>query len=244
VTYFKYNASEYDRGRRDEHRSYWVNETSATAGLSSSSSILDLGCGTGNYSIEFKTKTSGEVYGLDLSPDMLKVASHKPLANRIGWLHGSAEAIPCREESFDCIFASQVWHHIEHKSIAVGECHRVLRSAAPLVILTMSHEQWRAKPVCCFFPEILPSQLAVYPPISEIIESLEEAGFHRVDAKPYQLETYTLPEEFIEIAEKKLWSMFKYVSEENTRKGVAQLKRLKGKPIRNDELITLVIGWK
>jgi len=38
--------------------------------------------------------------------------------------------------------------------------------------------------------------------------------------------------------------MFKHASEENLKKGIERLKNLHKQPIRNDELITLVIGWK
>jgi len=55
-------------------------------------------------------------------------------------------------------------------------------------------------------------------------------------------------EEFVEIAEKRLWSMFRPISEEGLRRGVDALLRYGeesgGEPVRNDELITLVVASK
>ena len=64
-----------------------------------------------------------------------------------------------------------------------------------------------------------------------------------MEVLPYRLERFESPEVFIEAAEKRLWSMFKHVSPNNLRIGIEKLKTI-SEPIRNDELITLVIGWK
>ena len=244
MEYFRYEACEYDRGRKGEDVPFWIKEASRIANLDFHSLILDLGCGTGNYTLRFKEETLRAVCGLDPSIDMLKVGRLKSLGGLIDWLCGVAESIPFRDESFDCIFSSQVWHHIQNKPKAAKECYRVLKGHSPLIIRTISHDQWREKTICDFFPEILSSQIKVYPSIVEFKEYLGKAGFRRIDILPYRLERYTYPEEFVEAAEKKLWSMFRYVTEENLKKGIERLRNLAGQPLRNDELITLVIGWK
>ena len=65
---------------------------------------------------------------------------------------------------------------------------------------------------------------------------------------PYNVERYQSSDEFIEIAEKKLWSMFRPITQAGLEKGVAELKQWKkehgNEPIRNDETITLFVGRK
>lgn len=244
MKHFKYDACEYDRGRRGENIPFWVKEAIRIARLDSHSLVLDLGCGTGNYALRLKQETLGAVCSLDPSIEMMKVGWLKSQGSLIDWMRGVAESIPFRDEIFDCIFSSQVWHHIQDKVKAAEECYRVLKHNSSLVIRTISPEQWREKTVCDFFPEILPNQIRVYPSIVEFMENLGNAGFRNIDIVPYRLQRYTYPEEFIEAAEKKLWSMFKYVSQENLKKGIERLKNLTGQPIRNDELITLVIARK
>ena len=244
MVYFKYDASEYDRGRRTENIQFWAKEAVRIASLDSDSLILDLGCGTGNYALRLEEETFGGVYGLDPSIEMLKVGRLKSRNGQIGWMCGVAEFIPSRDGTFDCVFSSQVWHHIQSKLKAAEECYRVLKCDSPLIIRTVSHDQWREATICDFFPEILPNEIEVYPSMMEFEEYLGKAGFSNIDIIPYRLEMDACREELIEAAEKKLWSMFKYVSEENLKKGIEKLKDLVGQSVRNDELITLVIGWK
>jgi hypothetical protein len=62
------------------------------------------------------------------------------------------------------------------------------------------------------------------------------------------MERYQSADEFIEIADKKLWSMFRPITQAGLERGVAELKRWKREhgddPIRNDEMITLYVGRK
>lgn len=246
--YFRYPASEYDKGRVFENVSFWVDEVTRIAGLKENSTILDLGCGTGSYAIELMRKTSAKVHGIDPSAEMIKVARGKDLGNTISWHVGVAESLPFAPDTFDCIFASQVWHHIGDKQKAADECYRVLKRGAPLIVRTISHEQLKKDRIFEFFPEILPHELEVYPTMVEFRECFEEAGFSSVDVRPYRLEEYAPPELFIRAAQEKLWSMFKSLSEDEERKGVEKLRDYMGKhpntPIRYDEFITLVTAWK
>lgn len=246
--YFRYPAFEYDKGRAYENVTFWVEEAIHIAGLNARSSILDLGCGTGNYAIELRRKSRALVYGLDPSAELIEVGRKKELGDAINWCVGVAEALPFAPEAFDCVFASQVWHHINDKQRAAGECYRVLKRGAALIIRTFSQKQLRRKRVFEFFQEILPHQLKVYPSIGEFKEHFERTGFTSFDVRPYQLERYIPPAYFIEAAQGKLCSMFKTLSDEGLKAGVEKLRDFMNshpdKPIRDDELITLVIACK
>jgi len=217
--YFRYPADEYDKGRIYENIPFWIDEVTRIAGLKKGSIVLDLGCGTGNYAIELKKKTSAEVYGLDPSAGMIKVSRSKELGKAINWYVSVAESLPFASEFFDCIFASQVWHHIQDKQKAADECHRVLKRGSPLIVRTISHEQLMKRMVFKFFPEILSSQLEVYPTTKEFRECFGKAGFSSVEIHPYQLKRHIPPEFFIEIAKKKICSMFKSLLDTGKKKG-------------------------
>lgn len=247
--YFRYPASEYDKGRVFENVSFWVDEVTRIAGLKGNSTVLDLGCGTGSYTIELRRKTSAKVYGIDPSAEMIGAARGKDLGNVVSWHVGVAESLPFAPETFNCVFASQVWHHIRDKQKAADECYRVLKRGAPLIVRTISHEQWKKKEVAVkYFPEILSSQLEAYPTLEEFRRYFEKAGFSSVSTRPYQLESYIPPELLIRAAREKLWSMFKSLSKSGERKGIKKLRSYMSKhpntPIRYDELITLVTAWK
>jgi len=239
-------SGEYDTGRRGEDVEFWAAETEKFAGLDESSLVMDLGCGTGLYTLGIHAQTSATMCGLDPSAGMLEQAREK--SGSVCWFNAVGERLPLRPGIFDCIFSSQVWHHIVDKQGTADECGRVLRAGGAVVIRTISHEQLRDKVVFKFFPEILDNQLRVYSSNEEFSRYFGNSGFASTEHHAYRLERYQAPSEFIEIAQKKLWSMFRPITQEGLERGVGELRRFErehpGEPIRNDETITLVVAWK
>ena len=184
--------------------------------------------------------------GLDSSVGMLLQAKRKTASNH--WFNAVGEWIPVRAGVFDCVFSSQVWHHIEDKQETANECGRVLRRGGSVVIRTISHEQLRRKVVFEFFPEIMENQLRVYPSKADFDRYFGNAGFFSTEHHAYELERYQPASEFIEIARKKLWSMFRPISEEGLERGVEKLRQFErdnpSQPVRNDETISLVVARK
>lgn len=245
----KYDASEYDKGRRDEDFPFWVREASRIAELNENSKILDLGCGTGNYTLEFRQNMAlNSICGLEPDPQMISQARVKDVDKSINWCVGAGENLPFVSGTFNCVFSSQVWHHIKDRERAASECFRVLKENSPLIIRTISHEQWKRKTVTQLFPEVLTLELGRYPSDRDFEGYFYKAGFHPVKFYYYEIERYVPPDDLIEVAQKKLWSMFWHLSDEAIERGVKKLieyKRLNPeKPIRNDELITLVVAWR
>jgi len=239
-------AKEYDKGRSSENVELWAAETRRLAELSEASIILDLGCGTGLYTAGLLKETGATTCGFDPVPGMVGQARNK--SHDVHWFNAIGEWIPLRSGVLDCIFSSQVWHHIDDKQGTADECGRVLKTGGHVVIRTISHEQLHEKVVFRYFPEIKANQLKVYPSNDEFRRYFGDAGFRETVFHAYSLERYQPVEEFVEIAEKRLWSMFRPISEEGLMRGVEALRRYReesgGEPVRNDELITLVIASK
>jgi ubiquinone/menaquinone biosynthesis C-methylase UbiE len=238
-------ANEYDKGRRGENISLWGSETKRLAGLDKDSLALDLGCGTGLYTVGVGAEADCMMLGMDPVPGMLGQAREK--SKSVHWFNGIGEWLPLRPEVLDCIFSSQVWHHIVDKQGTADECGRTLKPRKKVVIRTIGHSQLHQKVVFKYFPEIKQNQLDVYPSNEAFTDYFTNAGFGSVDFHEYSEERYQTVEEFVEIAEKKLWSMFRPITEEGLTKGVADLWAYKEKhnaPVRNDELITLVVARK
>jgi ubiquinone/menaquinone biosynthesis C-methylase UbiE len=239
-------AIDYDKGRSGEDVEFWAKETKRLANLDHGSLILDLGCGTGIYTLGIGEATSAVMCGLDPSKGMLRQAVTK--TKNVHWFNGVGDKLPLRSDLFDCLFSSQVWHHIEERQATADECGRALRDGGSVVIRTISHEQLLRKVVFSFFPEILSNQLRVYPSNEDFEGYFEEANFTSIVFHSYELERYQEPSSFIEIAQKKLWSMFRPITEKGLKQGVDKLikysKENPGIPIRNDESITLVVSQK
>jgi SAM-dependent methyltransferase len=218
-------AREYDKGRSSEDVEFWAEETARLAYLGDGSLVLDLGCGTGIYTIGIGSHASACLCGLDPSVGMLRQAKEKTTS--IHWFNAVGEWIPVRPGVFDCVFSSQVWHHIVDKQGTADECGR-------------------RKVVFESFPEIMENQLRVYPSKADFDGYFSNAGFFSTEHHAYKLERYQPTSEFIEIARKKLWSMFRPISQEGLEKGVEKLRQFErghpGQPVRNDETITLVVA--
>ena len=243
---FEKIAPDYDKGRKSENVEYWSKETRSLAQLKDGDLVLDLGCGTGVYSKGLRDEINAIMCGLDPSIEMLRLAKQK--SKDIHWLEGVGEFLPLRNSLFDSIFSSQVWHHIQEKQLAARECGRVLKKGGKTIIRTISHDQLHKKIVFQYFPEIKENQLRVYPSDEEFLFYFKNAGFESTEFQKYSLKRYQKVEELIEIAEKRLWSMFRSITQEGLEEGIKDLHRYYhesgGMDVRNDELITLVISQK
>jgi SAM-dependent methyltransferase len=95
-------------GMADEHRIARL-----LLGLSPGDGVLDVGCGTGNFSRDFARSVGpgGLVVGIDLSETMLTRAvsdTRDAGLAQVAYVRGDAERLPFREQSFDgvCCFAA------------------------------------------------------------------------------------------------------------------------------------------
>jgi ubiquinone/menaquinone biosynthesis C-methylase UbiE len=102
--------------------------------------VLDIGCGTGTLAIQMCAREPGvDVVGLDPDPQALARARAK--ADRAGvcvtWQQGFADALPFADASFDRVFSSFMFHHLdaEVKRGALREVARVLRPGGSLHLL-------------------------------------------------------------------------------------------------------------
>lgn len=90
-------------------------------------SLLDIGCGTG-YLIDLLQKQKSALYcGLDLSPEMLKVA-RKKLPESVFLSEGSSDCLPYEDNSFDIVTCIQSFHHYPDPEKAMKEAYRVLKN--------------------------------------------------------------------------------------------------------------------
>lgn len=239
-------SQEYDKGRVSEDIIFWAKEAEKIAHLSNESLIADMGCGTGNYGIGFIHVSGATVVGFDPVPGMLEQAKAKNTPLML--VRAVSEWIPFKNSSFNSIYAAQVWHHVQDRKQAAKEIYRTLKNNGVKIAHTIGHAQLKNKTVFKFFPEILDGQLKAYPSDEEFETIFSEAGFPKIEAIPYQVERYQQADEFIEIAEKKLWSMFRPISQSGLQNGVKELVKWKKEqndaPIRNDEAITLFVARK
>jgi ubiquinone/menaquinone biosynthesis C-methylase UbiE len=102
--------------------------------------VLDIGCGTGSLVVMIKRRNPDvEVVGLDPDPRALARARRKGqrAALSIQLDQGFSDELPYPESSFDRVFSSFMFHHLEaaEKEKTLREVRRVLRPGATLHML-------------------------------------------------------------------------------------------------------------
>jgi ubiquinone/menaquinone biosynthesis C-methylase UbiE len=107
------------------------------AGLRSTDKVLEVGCGTGTLLIFVKQHPGVEVTGLDPDPKALARAQRKAQAASMSIRldRGFSDALPYADGTFDVVFSSFMFHHLEsaqEKLQTLREARRVLRAGGRL----------------------------------------------------------------------------------------------------------------
>lgn len=90
-------------------------------------SALDLGCGTGEIlKLILQEDIGKELYGIDLSEQMLHVAKSK-LPEQVKLLLGDSETLPFSDNTFDVVYCNDSFHHYPAPMKVLKEVHRVLK---------------------------------------------------------------------------------------------------------------------
>ena len=146
---------------------------------------MDVATGTGEAALNAAQSVgpSGQVVGVDLSPEMLALARRK-LA-RIGLGHvefreGDIEALPLDDASVDVVISNCVLNLVPDKAKAFGEIARVLRPGGHLAVsdIVLTRE----------LPQAIREHPGVYASCiggaivkAEYLRLLQEAGFASVE---------------------------------------------------------------
>ncbi len=91
--------------------------------------LLDFGCGDGNSCVYFRKHFNHiNIHGIDISEESIKIATDKKIANS-DFKAFDGLSIPYPDNTFDLVFTSMVFHHVEHKlhEAILQEIRRVLQ---------------------------------------------------------------------------------------------------------------------
>lgn len=97
--------------------------------------VLDLGCGSGTFSVWF-AELGAQVVGLDLSPAMIALAKDKARQRGVQpdfRVADIREALPVEAAEFDLVFTGTAMHYIESLEAVMREVARVMKPEARLV---------------------------------------------------------------------------------------------------------------
>jgi SAM-dependent methyltransferase len=119
-------------GMRGEHRI-----ALEMLSISGGERVLDVGCGTGNFTRSFaRAAGNGVVVGLDASRTMLARAVRETDADNVAYVLGDACALPFRDGCFEAVCCFAALYLIQRPMQAVDEIARVLAPGGRVAVLS------------------------------------------------------------------------------------------------------------
>jgi len=104
--------------------------------LTKDAQVLDVGCGTGDLSIELFEKSAAQVTGLDFCRPMLELAKAK--APRLAFIEGDALRLPFADASFEALTIGFALRNLASFENGLSELLRVLKPNGIVAILEFS----------------------------------------------------------------------------------------------------------
>lgn len=146
-----------------------------------SARILEVGCGTGRWLTELGSIVP-RVYGLDLSPGMLRQARGRQADLKLTC--GRAHQLPFPDAAFHLIFCVNALHHFGQPRSLMAEARRLLGQGGTLAIIGMDphagRDEWY---IYQYFPGTYEMDLARFPPGETIMDWMKTAGFAGVERR-------------------------------------------------------------
>jgi ubiquinone/menaquinone biosynthesis C-methylase UbiE len=104
-----------------------------TFATSSTDTIIDLGCGSGDLALALRN-TSSFVQGIDISSAMIKLAEEKDKQKRVTWLQQPIEDFDLGTERYNLIISFDSFHIFTHQQELIQRCARALKPGGVLCI--------------------------------------------------------------------------------------------------------------
>lgn len=203
-------------------------------------SLLDLGCGSGNYLAVLAKRSFVRLAGVDVSAGMLSRARTK-VPDSVELHQADLRDLPLEDKSFDAVMFIHSLHHVAgspeideetrlaERKKAFAEAFRVLRPGGQLFLV--QSDPWQNATNLLwgrYFPEALRFKVAIQPRSQDIMSHLVQAGFAQADSwtfadyetRPVFNPELALSDDFLPV-----YSEFSYLSPEALEAGRQRIRK-------------------
>lgn len=209
--------------------------------INATSSVLEVGCGTGNYIIAIQEAAGCICQGVDPSGQMLaKAHGH---SQQVRFDLGQAEKLVFPEAALDLVFSVDVIHHVGDRAAYYLEAFRVLKPGGLVCTVTDSEDIIRRRqPLANYFPETVEPEVKRYPCIPDLHQMMAKAGFEGIAEERVEYQTAI---QEIQAYRDKAFSSLYLIPQEAFERGIQRMEAdLRAGPIQVISRYLLLWGVK
>ncbi len=145
--------------------------------------IIDIGAGTGNYTLLLANK-GNKMVALELSTEMIHQADKHI---NVEWIQGYSEDIPVISNTFDDAICILSIHHFSNRYKCFNEIFRILRQKGTLLIYTFIPDEQNSFWLRDYFPELFKTDADKFPGVEKLKELTKDSGFEVSDIIKHEL---------------------------------------------------------
>jgi ubiquinone/menaquinone biosynthesis C-methylase UbiE len=186
--------------------------------------ILDLGAGTGRFSLLFSQAFDVQVVGVDPSVAMLAAAASDARPKRLSYVAGSAEALPIRDRSCSLAWMSHVWHHVGDRQASARELFRVVSDGGHVLVRGTFGDQLDGFPTLFRFWPAAKGICEQLPTIQQTVAVCEGSGFVLTERRRVDQTTADSLREFAQRTRFRADTALALISDDAFREGQAAIE--------------------
>jgi ubiquinone/menaquinone biosynthesis C-methylase UbiE len=206
----------------------WMGVIDKYINKSREAKLLDIGCGTGRFTLPIAKRFHCPVTGADMSTEMLEKAKGKDKNGLVRWEIQDIHKMTYGDASFDVIFMSNVIHHCDSPLKALRECHRILGDNGVILIRYGAIEQIREDVTHVFFPETLKLDEKRTPSVELLEKWMTEVSFNGINTQEVEQKTFQTDKELLDAHACKNTSVLSMISEDAFEIGMQRLRKYVG----------------
>lgn len=240
----------FDRRFADDNLAFWIPRLINAARIDSGHTVLDVGCGTGGFTLAIATETAATLIGVDKAPQFVAFATERASSGNLSveFLHADATALPFPDESVDRVLLSLVLHQLDEPHRAVREAFRVSRPTGIVLVRSISPDDAVVRVPERFVPSMATADARRMPTIAALTTMLREAGFARLDVECHRRNKALQLDEEIAALRAEVAGRYSFVPDAEVEHGIrrmtAEVDGLAGRPWIDPRATYLIVAQR